>query len=364
MTAPIERIPFGPEPPPRAVRKRIVQTLSRGDLIALPTETVYGIAARADRSESVERLRAIKRRPNSMGFTWHVADASALDLFPQVSMLARRLAAKYWPGPLTLVLPGVPKGLEAAATGGWTGLRVPAFVATRKLIEELDFPLIATSANRHGQIPLHDAAQIAREFEGEVALVLDGGVPPLKEGSVVLKVGPGSFELLRAGIIGLDQLRRTAGLRIGFVCTGNTCRSPMAEALARDLVAKRLEVSRERVGEFGFDFRSMGISAANGAPAAANAIELLAAEDIDLSEHRSRTFEPELIDDFDRVYALTNSHLEALRAMLPSSRAKQCQLLDTLGRDIADPVGGPLEEYRMCAAEIRAAVQARSLEWV
>ncbi|MCK6448610.1 MAG: Sua5/YciO/YrdC/YwlC family protein [Planctomycetes bacterium] len=365
MSAAVDLAPFGPTPPPsRAVRKRVAQLLAAGELVALPTETVYGLFARADRRESIARLRAAKRRPEEKVFTWHVGDAAALDGFPRLWHSARRLAAKYWPGPLTLVLPGVPPGLEHASADGWTGVRLPAFAPTAKLLAELDFPVIGSSANRHGAPPLVEPAAIAAEFASEVALVADGGTPPLKEGSVVLKLGPGSFELLRPGIIDLEALRRVAGLRIGFVCTGNTCRSPMAEVLARDVLARRLGIAPERVREFGFECISMGVFAQAGAPASREALAVMAASGLDLSDHRSTPLDADEIARLDRVYALTRGHLEALRAAVSSTTAKRCELLDPEGRDIADPIGGTREDYEHCAAAIRAALEVRADAWV
>ncbi|MCE9594850.1 MAG: threonylcarbamoyl-AMP synthase [Planctomycetes bacterium] len=365
MSATVELVPFGPTiPPSRAVLERVANVLRRGELVALPTETVYGLFARADSAEALERLRHAKGRPHELAFTWHVGDAASLQRFPKLWHAAERLAAKYWPGPLTLVLHGVPKGLELASTGGWTGVRLPSNAATATLLASLDFPVVGTSANRHGSAPLNEAASIAEAFASELALVLDGGPPALKEGSVVLKVGPGAFEVLRSGIIDANALRRVAGLRIGFVCTGNTCRSPMAEALAPDVLARALSVRRERTTDFGFEFRSAGVFAHPGALASPEAIEVMAEIGLDLSEHRSRALDLEEVEQLDRVYALTAGHLDALREALTPALAKRCELLDPHGRDIADPIGGTREDYVRCAADIRRALEARVGEWV
>jgi tRNA threonylcarbamoyl adenosine modification protein (Sua5/YciO/YrdC/YwlC family) len=365
VSDPVEIAPFTADgQPPRALRKRVAALLAAGELVALPTETVYGLFARADRREALDRLRNVKRRPEERVFTWHVGDAAALERFPGVWNAARRLAAKYWPGPLTLVLHGVPEGLELASSGGWTGVRLPAFAPTARLLAGLEFPVVGSSANRHGAASLITPLEIAREFAGEVALVLDGGAPPLREGSVVLKLGPGAFELLRPGIIDLAQLRKAAGLAIGFVCTGNTCRSPMAQALAADVLARALEVAAPRSAEFGYSFRSMGVLAQEGSPASRHAIEILARAGLDLSGHRSTALDNEVVAGLDRVYALTRGHLEALRAGLSAAEAKRCELLDPEGRDVPDPIGGTLDDYARCAASIRRALEQRVVEWV
>lgn len=357
-----ELLHWASDVPPRGELARVAAALERGELIALPTETVYGIAARADDARAVAKLSALKARDARQPLTWHVGDTRALERLGRVSPLARRLIARYWPGPLTLVLPGTPRGLEAAASDGWTGVRLPAHPTTARFLGELSFPVVATSANRHGQAPLASAAAVLEGF-GELAFVIDGGPARLGEASVVLKLGPGHFELLRPGILDLAALREAAGLRIGFVCTGNTCRSPMAEALARARLAARLELPHTRLSDFGFALSSMGVFASPGAPASPLAVEVLRAQGIDLSGHRAREAQPDDLASLDVLYALARSHLEALEFLLPPEKLARATLLDPSGRDIPDPIGGPRDEYERAADSIARAVEARLDEW-
>ncbi|MBK8179518.1 MAG: Sua5/YciO/YrdC/YwlC family protein [Planctomycetes bacterium] len=342
-----------------------MRVLTDGGVVAVPTETVYGLAARADLPSAVERLRGIKDRSPGQALTWHVGSLRPLEqdeLRWRLSPMARRLAQRYWPGPLTLVLPGVPRGLEAAAQDGWIGVRLPAHAATAELLDSLPFPVVATSANRRGRPALADPQAIAREFAGEVELVLDSGPPRLGESSAVLRLGPGHFELLRPGLVDLEHLRRTAGLRIVFVCTGNTCRSPMACVQATQALARRLEVPRTRIGEFGFEISSSGVAASGGGRIARHALEVLGELGPEYErlarEHRTEPAIPEDLLEADRIYALTNSHLEILRAMLPPARAKHLALLDPSGRDVPDPIGSDLSEYRQCRGPLGGADRA------
>lgn len=360
-TAPPPILEVGDAKPTREVRRRVSDALARGALVAMPTETVYGVAVRADDAVAVKRLREAKGRAADSSLTWHVARREAIEAFEELRPLSRRLAERYWPGPLTLVLHAVPPGLEHVAKDGWTGVRLPAHEATREILTKLDFPVVMTSANRHGEEPLTEALAVAELFANELELVVDGGASRLREASGVLKLGAGHFELLREGLLPIADLRKTAGLSIGFVCTGNTCRSPMAEGLARSLLAERL--GSDDLAAFGFRVLSMGVFAGAGSPASEHAVEVLAGLKIDIGNHTSQPAVPEIVRELDRVYALTQGHLSSLEKMLPPNRTRHLSLLDPHGDDVSDPIGGTLADYRHCAEKIQSALLRRLDDW-
>jgi len=346
-----------------AALRRVLALLEQGEIVALPTETVYGLAVRADSRDALEKLARAKGRATELGPTWHIGGVAALEEFPRVSPMTRRLVSRYWPGPLTLVLPGVPRGLELAAREGWTAVRAPAHPFTASLLSMAPFPIVLTGAQRPAEPPASEADVVLARFDGKVALVVDGGPARLRESSCVLRLGRGRFDLLRDGLFTLEQLRAAAGLRIAFVCTGNTCRSPMGAGIARKLLAERLETTPGRLGDMGFEVTSMGVFAAVGDSASRPAIAVMAEDGIDLSDHRSRPAVPDEIARQDRVYCMTRSHREALLALLPPGKAAHVELLDPRGLDIPDPFGAGRVEYRAAADRIAAAVRARLEEW-
>jgi L-threonylcarbamoyladenylate synthase len=162
---------------------RAAQILESGGLVAVPTETVYGLAARADSPEAVARIYEAKGRPSFNPLIVHVRGAEQAERFGALSDQARELMAQYWPGPLTLVLPVREDAeLANAVTAGLptVALRAPAHPVMQALLEAVPFPLAAPSANRSGFISPTTAAHVLASLDGRIDMVLDGG--PTSEG--------------------------------------------------------------------------------------------------------------------------------------------------------------------------------------
>jgi tRNA threonylcarbamoyl adenosine modification protein (Sua5/YciO/YrdC/YwlC family) len=364
--------------------------MEAGEIVALPTETVYGLAARADSPEAISRLRSLKQRPEQMPLTWHIApeeiDASLRAYGEKLPLggLAARLAGCYWPGPITLVLQGIPAGLEAVAEAGFVGVRCPAHPFTEGVLKAADFPIVMTSANLHGDAPALDADTVAATFTGadELALIIDGGDSQTRGASSVLKLGFGHFELLRLGLLSIEDLRGAAGLRIGFTCTGNTCRSPLAEGLARLALSRALSggsllfpsnkaefaaaksATNCDPADFGFELSSMGVAAHPGSPASQGSLVAAAEYGLDLSKHQSQRASIESIEELDVIYGLTHSHAAALVGSLPPELAERVDVLHPESFDISDPIGGPIEIYRDTAEQIAGSIEARIEQWL
>jgi L-threonylcarbamoyladenylate synthase len=188
-------------------------TLRRGGLVAFPTETVYGLGADARDPRAVERVFAVKGRPADNPLIVHLADASWLPrVVREVTPLAQELAARFWPGPLTLVLDAV-DGLPAITTGGHptVGVRVPDHPVAQRLIELADLPVAAPSANRSGRPSPTTARHVVEDLGGDIDAVVDGGASIVGlESTVVDARGPRPI-VLREGAVTREELAAPAG---------------------------------------------------------------------------------------------------------------------------------------------------------
>ena len=193
---------------------RAAELLRAGKLVAVPTETVYGLAARADSEASVAAIFRAKGRPDFNPLIVHVASLDMARSLASLDERAEMLAARYWPGPLTLVLPARPGKVVPAVTAGLPtiALRMPDHWATRRLLAAVDLPLAAPSANRSGGISPTTPEHVADSLDGKVAAILDGGPCPRGlESTIVALREDGSWQLLRPGPVAVEELERLLG---------------------------------------------------------------------------------------------------------------------------------------------------------
>jgi len=199
-----------------AVIERAAAALSAGELVAFPTETVYGLGARADDDVAVGKIFAAKGRPADHPLIVHVADADGARAFAaQVPPVAVRLVAAFWPGPLTIIVPRA-AGVGTAAAGGQgsIGLRCPSHPVARALLvaaRQVGVPGVAApSANRFGRLSPTRAAHVEAEF-GAAIMVLDGGACDVGIESTIVDCSRGHPVLLRPGLLTRAQIEAAAG---------------------------------------------------------------------------------------------------------------------------------------------------------
>lgn len=346
----------------RAVIHRAVQALANGQLVAFPTETVYGLAASALVPEAVERLCQGKGRPEKKPLALALrGSAEARDWLPQMSPLGWRLARRCWPGPVTLVSgDGVDEGLasrlpervrQRVCPSGTLGLRVPAHAAIRETLRRLPGPLVLSSANRSGEPAATTAEEVRQAIGEDLSVLIDDGPTRYRQASTVVRVNGNTWSILREGAITSAELQRQACCLIVFVCTGNTCRSPLAEALCKKLLAERLGCTPEELPQHGFLIVSAGLAAVKGGRAAPEAIEVARALGADLSGHAARPLTSFLVDQADCLIVMTQDHLDAVTAQFPGLGLGP-RLLSKDGEDLPDPIGCEQHVYAECAQRI------------
>ena len=204
--------------------------LAAGGLVAVPTETVYGLAARADSDEAVAAIYRAKGRPSFNPLIVHVSDFAAAQALAETDERAEALAAKLWPGALTMVLPlRADAALAPAVTAGLltVALRCPAHPLMRALLEACAFPLAAPSANRSGAISPTEPAHVAASLGAAVPLILDGGVCVAGLESTIVALRPdGSWQILRPGPIDRERILSILGAGNEALEVSNSIEAP------------------------------------------------------------------------------------------------------------------------------------------
>ncbi len=347
----------------RDVIHRAVAALAEGKVLAIPTETVYGLAASALNADAVQRLIDIKGRDRERPLALAIKSADdALDYVPTMTPLARRLARRCWPGPVTLVLDDahpdsvvsrLPESVQKVVVpDGTVGLRVPANEITLQILRLLAGPLVLTSANKSGKQEATEASELLEALEGDVDLVIDDGKCRFSQASSVVQVKDEQVSILREGVVQKSVIDQLTGFMALIVCTGNTCRSPMGELLLKKAIAEKLNLKIEELDQHGIAVASAGIAAMPGGQPSKEAVEVMDSLGLDLTGHSSQPITDRLARHADIILTMTEGHRYALVNHWPDV-APRTHLLRKDGQDVTDPIGYSFSVYKNCAEQIR-----------
>ena len=354
--------------------KEAAAVINGGGLVAFPTETVYGIACRV-KSKTLSNLNKLKGRRPDKYYTLHIYEKSEVGKYvPTIGIKAKKLVEMTWPGPVTIVFDLSDDDInkqrenlevevfESLYKDNSIGIRCPDNAIASMLLAEVGYPVVAPSANITGGEPAVEAKEALAHFSGKIDMLIDGGPCKYKKNSTVVKISEGRFKLLRQGVYSQAELEAMSEIKFLFVCTGNTCRSPIAVGILRKYLAKKLKCEIDQLDKIGYKVTSAGIMDMAGLPATAEAIATCDAKGIDIKAHKSQTLSQQLIEESDFIYAMGRVHCERIVNLCPTL-ANKCMLLAE-NEEIPDPIGQPQEFYNNCAEMIEKAVKKRISELV
>ncbi|MFK7737232.1 MAG: Sua5/YciO/YrdC/YwlC family protein [Pirellulaceae bacterium] len=357
----------------------VVQTLVEGRLAVLPTETAYHVVCSALQGEAVRQLNSLLLSNRVSSPSLLIRDPEeTFDYSPGMSRIARRAAYRGWPGPLVLELPvelnaeqfeqfsgnvslvhRLPEEAKSLLlSDGYLAQRVVPHPVVAEAMTLTPGPLIAAPCVSGDNESISNAVQAKQALDEHCTVIVDDGDTHFGGFAMRVRVSDSTCDVKECGVIEPDMRDRLFELIVLIVCTGNTCRSPMAEVLMKKRLAERFPDAFANQ-ESQIHVSSAGLNAFPGGPASSEAQLVMDKCGLDLGKHQSRTVTEQGLRQADLVLTMTNGHRNAILNQFPDLESK-VHLLSGGREDVSDPFGGTESVYAACAEQIDGFVE----KWV